>query len=35
MGVTPEQVYGIINSNDGNQDVHVASFSEIKSTSYR
>jgi len=35
MQVTQEQVHDIINSNDGNQNVYIASFSEIKSTSYR
>ncbi|KAF8547490.1 hypothetical protein OG21DRAFT_1607383 [Imleria badia] len=34
MQITPEQVRDILNSNDGNHNVHIASFSEIKSTSY-
>ncbi|KAI9566149.1 hypothetical protein HD554DRAFT_1228831 [Boletus coccyginus] len=35
MQVSLEQVHDIINSNDGNRNIRVASFSEIKSTSYR
>ena len=35
MQVTLEQAHDIINRNDGNQDVHIASLSEITSTSYR
>lgn len=35
MQVTLEQVRDLINSNDGNQNAHIASFAEIKSTSYR
>ncbi|KAG9315318.1 hypothetical protein JVU11DRAFT_4457 [Chiua virens] len=34
MQVTLEQVHDVINSNDDNQSVQVASFSEIKHTSY-
>lgn len=35
MPITPEQVRDILNSNDGNHNVHIASFAEIKSTRYR
>ncbi|KAG6376785.1 hypothetical protein JVT61DRAFT_1809 [Boletus reticuloceps] len=35
MQVTLEQVHDIVNSNDGNLNVHTASFSKIQSTSYR
>lgn len=35
MQVTLEQVREIIDSNDGNQAAPIASFTEIKSTSYR
>ncbi|KAH0828654.1 hypothetical protein J3R83DRAFT_3016 [Lanmaoa asiatica] len=35
MQVTLEQVQDIINTNDGNYNAHVGSFSEINSSSYR
>lgn len=35
MQVTPEQARDIIINNDGDQNAHITSFSEIKSVSYR